>query len=97
MVAASSPQLSKALKALKAPQPPQKRSTNSFGLVRRGAAHKAARLTKVKVYQIRRLYDKKTPLKKIAERFGISITHAHYVGRRRYWGHLPEKVNKRTN
>lgn len=60
-------------------------------MMRRGTGHKQAKLTEKHVYQIRKAFDKGTSTRIIADRFGISVSHACSIGKRREWAWLPEE------
>lgn len=55
------------------------------GLFATGERHHNARLTKDEVIEIRRLRAEGAPYKKIAGRFGISVSHAAAIGSKKFW------------
>lgn len=58
------------------------------GLSARGERHGASKLTAVAVVEIRRLYDERTPLPVIAEKFGVARSTVCQIGRRQRWVHV---------
>ena len=41
------------------------------------------------IYEIRELFATGVPTREIAERYGISVSHARDIGSLRRWKHLP--------
>ena len=55
-----------------------------------GDTHGMAKISETDVYAVRRAYDRGVQLTKIAEVFGLSISHVSAIGKRETWKHLPE-------
>ena len=63
------------------------RSRNGIGV---GVTHGRCRLTEAQVYEIRRRADAGESATQLGKDFGIGQSHAHHIGSRRLWRHLPE-------
>ena len=67
---------------------PKRRSVRSHNA---GTSHGNSFLVDDNIYEIRRLSDRGFTYPEIAEKFGISVSHAGSIARRQRWKHLPEQ------
>ena len=54
-----------------------------------GEKHGQSVLMNENIYEIRELFATGVPTREIAERYGISVSHARDIGSLRRWKHLP--------